>query len=97
MGCDMKTETNNPYGYKICYKEDGSKDYTSHFKTYTYYQIRTIVYGHFYIRHILTFLLTLYVINLYIIFIIRIMVKTLSIRMENTIVTVLYLMQMKMY
>ena len=38
MGCDMKAETNNPYGYKVCYKEDGAKDYTSHFKTYTYRQ-----------------------------------------------------------
>ena len=38
MGCDMKAVMNNPYGYKVCYKEDGSKDYTSHFKTYTYRQ-----------------------------------------------------------
>ena len=34
----MKAEMNNPYGYKVCYKEDGAKDYTSHFKTYTYRQ-----------------------------------------------------------
>ena len=38
MGCNMKAETNNPYGYKVCYKEEGAKDYTSHFKTYTYRQ-----------------------------------------------------------
>ena len=37
-GCDMKTETSNPYGYKVCYKEEVAKDYTSHFKTYTYRQ-----------------------------------------------------------
>ena len=34
----MNAEANNPYGYKVCYKEDGAKDYTSHFKTYTYRQ-----------------------------------------------------------
>ena len=34
----MKAEANNPYGYKVCYKEDGAKDYTRHFKTYTYRQ-----------------------------------------------------------
>lgn len=28
--------TNNPYGYKICYKEEGKSDYVRHFKTYTY-------------------------------------------------------------
>lgn len=25
------------YGYKICYKEQGAKDYTRHFMTYTYH------------------------------------------------------------
>ena len=31
-------EHNNPYGYKICYKEAGASDYTRHFITYTYRQ-----------------------------------------------------------
>ena len=30
--------TNNPYGYKICYKEEGKSDYVRHFMTYTYKQ-----------------------------------------------------------
>ncbi len=28
----------NPYGYKVCYKEAGMKDYIRHYKTYTYRQ-----------------------------------------------------------
>ena len=34
----MGKKTNNPYGYKVCYKEEGAKDYIGHFKTYTYKQ-----------------------------------------------------------
>ena len=34
----MKPILNNPYGYKVCYKEKGCKDYIKHFLTYTYRQ-----------------------------------------------------------
>ena len=34
----MKTNLNNPHGYKVCYKEKGSKEYIRHFLTYTYKQ-----------------------------------------------------------
>lgn len=34
----MGKNTNNPYGYKICYKEDGVAEYIRHFMTYTYRQ-----------------------------------------------------------
>lgn len=26
---------NNPYGFKVCYKEQGAKQYIRHFMTYT--------------------------------------------------------------
>ena len=29
---------NNPYGYKVCYRENGCKDFIRHFLTYTYNQ-----------------------------------------------------------
>ena len=28
----------NPYGYKVCYREKGCKEYIRHFLTYTYNQ-----------------------------------------------------------
>ena len=28
----------NPYGYKVCYKEQGCREYARHFLTYTYNQ-----------------------------------------------------------
>ena len=34
----MKPNTNNPYGYKICYKEKFSKYYVKQFMTYSYNQ-----------------------------------------------------------
>ena len=34
----MKTKLNNPYGYKVCYREKGCKEYIRHFLTYTYNQ-----------------------------------------------------------
>ena len=34
----MGKNTNNPYGYKICYKEEGAAEYIRHFMTYTYRQ-----------------------------------------------------------
>ena len=36
----MKPNLHNPYGYKVCYKEKGSKDYIRHFLTYTYQQAK---------------------------------------------------------
>ena len=36
----MKPNLNNPYGYKVCYKEKGSKEYIRHFLTYTYQQAK---------------------------------------------------------
>ena len=33
-----KKPTNNPYGYKVCYKEAGDRKYTRYFLTYTYRQ-----------------------------------------------------------
>ena len=36
----MKSKS-NPYGYKLCYKEEGTKDYVRYFKTYTYRQAVT--------------------------------------------------------
>ena len=33
-----KKSTNNPYGYKVCYKEAGDRKYTRYFLTYTYRQ-----------------------------------------------------------
>ncbi len=38
MVLNMKKNTNNPYGYKVCYREAGMKDYIKHFMTYTYRQ-----------------------------------------------------------
>ena len=32
----MKKRT--PYGYKVCYREEGSKDYVRHFTAHTYKQ-----------------------------------------------------------
>lgn len=34
----MKTKLNNLYGYKVCYREKGCKEYIRHFLTYTYNQ-----------------------------------------------------------
>ena len=34
----MKPNTNNPYGYKICYKEKFSKYYVKQFITHSYNQ-----------------------------------------------------------
>ena len=34
----MKPNTNNPYGYKICYKEKFSKYYVKQFMTHSYNQ-----------------------------------------------------------
>ena len=34
----MGKNTNNPYGYKVCYKEEGAAEYIRHFMTYTYRQ-----------------------------------------------------------
>ena len=34
----MGKNTNNPYGYKICYKEEGAAKYIRHFMAYTYRQ-----------------------------------------------------------
>ena len=42
----MGKNTNNPYGYKVCYKEEGAKDYIRHFKTYTYKQAVTARAGY---------------------------------------------------
>ena len=36
----MKPNLHNPYGYKVCYKEKGSKEYIRHFLTYTYQQAK---------------------------------------------------------
>ena len=36
----MKPNLHNPYGYKVCYKEKGGKEYIRHFLTYTYSQAR---------------------------------------------------------
>ena len=38
-----KKPTNNPYGYKVCYKEAGDKKYTRYFLTYTYRQATEII------------------------------------------------------
>ena len=32
----MKPKTNNPYGYKICYKEERSKHFVLSFKTHSF-------------------------------------------------------------
>ncbi len=37
---DMKPILNNPYGYKVCYKEKGCREYIRHFMTYTYRQAK---------------------------------------------------------
>ena len=34
----MAKNKNNPYGYKVCYREEGAKEYVRHFMTYTYSQ-----------------------------------------------------------
>ena len=34
----MKPKLNSSNGYKVCYKEKGSKEYIRHFLTYTYKQ-----------------------------------------------------------
>jgi hypothetical protein len=34
----MKVNRNNPYGYKVCYREICEKKFITHFKTYTFYQ-----------------------------------------------------------
>jgi len=34
----MKPILNNPYGYKICYREKGSPEYIERFLTYSYRQ-----------------------------------------------------------
>ena len=31
----MAKNKNNPYGYKVCYREEGAKEYVRHFMTYT--------------------------------------------------------------
>ena len=36
----MKPNLDNPFGYKVCYRERGCKDYIRHFLTYTYSQAR---------------------------------------------------------
>lgn len=36
----MKPILDNPYGYKVCYKEKGCKEYIKHFMTYTYLQAK---------------------------------------------------------
>ena len=36
----MKTNLNNPHGYKVCYKEKGAREYIRHFLTYTYKQAK---------------------------------------------------------
>jgi len=36
----MKPNLNNPYGYKVCYKEKGGNEYIRHFLTYTYRQAK---------------------------------------------------------
>lgn len=38
----MKPILNNPYGYKVCYKEKGCKEYIKHFMTYTYRQAKFV-------------------------------------------------------
>ena len=38
-----KKVTNNPHGYKVCYKEEGDKRYTRYFLTYTYRQATEII------------------------------------------------------
>ena len=37
-----KKPSNNPHGYKVCYKEAGDKKYTRYFLTYTYRQATEI-------------------------------------------------------
>ena len=34
----MGSITNNPYGYKVCYKEESAAKYIRYFMTYTYRQ-----------------------------------------------------------
>ena len=36
-------DMDNPYGYKVCYKEPGHKKYIRHFKTYTLDQAQKAV------------------------------------------------------
>ncbi len=38
----MKTNLNNPHGYKVCYKEKGAREYIRHFLTYTYKQAKQV-------------------------------------------------------
>ena len=45
----MKPNLNNPYGYKVCYKEKGCREYIRCFLTYTYRQAKQV--KHSYIRH----------------------------------------------
>ena len=45
----MKDIKNNPYGYKVCYREEGSNKYIRYFKTYTYSEAETAISG--YIRY----------------------------------------------
>lgn len=49
MVYDMKPNLNNPYGYKVCYKEKGAKDYIRHFLAYTYRQAKLA--KNYYIRY----------------------------------------------
>ena len=36
----MKPILDNPYGYKVCYREKGCKEYIKFFQTYTYLQAK---------------------------------------------------------
>ena len=38
MVFNMKPNRNNPYGYKVCYKEADKNEFITHYKTYTYHQ-----------------------------------------------------------
>ena len=38
----MKPDLHNPYGYKICYKEKGSKEPTLVFKVYSFRRAKSI-------------------------------------------------------
>lgn len=38
----MKPDVKNPYGYKICYKEQGGKEYIKHFITKGYFRAKQI-------------------------------------------------------
>ena len=45
----MKPILNNSYGYKVCYKEKGCKEYIRHFLTHTYCQAKQA--KHYYIKY----------------------------------------------